>query len=257
MIIQGLAAALRRQDWATVLIELVLVIAGVLIALQVNNWNEARQDRERGLVYLSRIESDLAKDIGGLAARIDYWKQVGGHGERALASIDAERSSGFDPGAALVAFMHASQANSYTATDTTHAELKSAGELTLIRDAALRADLSDYYALSAARSEWLFGMNPEYRNLVRGVMPLSFQKHYWENCYDVARDLSSGMSSCDVALGEAAARDLVKKLAARTDLIEALRSWIINLRISTELAGIEKRDAEALLERVGAAREGG
>lgn len=257
MIVRRLAAALRRQDWATVLIELFLVIAGVLIALQVNNWNEARQDRERGSVYLSRIESDLAKDIRGLAARIEYWKQVGGQGERALAALEPERSSGFDPGSALVAFMHASQANSYTATNTTHEELKSAGELTLIRDASLRADLSDYYALSAARSEWLFGMNPEYRDLVRGIVPLSFQDHYWENCYDVARDLSSEMSSCDTALGEEAAQRLLDRLAARADLIESLRSWIINLRISTELAEIEKRDAEALLQRVVAAREAG
>ena len=41
MILRRVASALKRQDWVVVLIEFVLVIAGVLIALQINNWNEA------------------------------------------------------------------------------------------------------------------------------------------------------------------------------------------------------------------------
>jgi len=42
MILARLAKSLRRQDWTTFAIEFVLVIAGVLIALEVDNWNQER-----------------------------------------------------------------------------------------------------------------------------------------------------------------------------------------------------------------------
>ena len=45
MILQRLATAIRKQDWFTVIIETLIVVFGVFIGLQVNNWNEARKDR--------------------------------------------------------------------------------------------------------------------------------------------------------------------------------------------------------------------
>ena len=42
-----LAARIRRYDWFAAAIELMIVVAGILIALQVSNWNEARNDTKR------------------------------------------------------------------------------------------------------------------------------------------------------------------------------------------------------------------
>ncbi|GLR19579.1 DUF6090 family protein [Portibacter lacus] len=39
--------------------EIVLVVIGILIALQINNWNEARKTRNKELSYLTNIKSDL------------------------------------------------------------------------------------------------------------------------------------------------------------------------------------------------------
>ncbi|WP_394692115.1 hypothetical protein [Hyphobacterium sp.] len=62
MILRRIADALRRQDWVTVLIEFVLVIAGVLIALQVNNGNEARAAQARLDRYVDELRQDLAAE---------------------------------------------------------------------------------------------------------------------------------------------------------------------------------------------------
>lgn len=59
MILRRIATALRRQDWATVSIEFVLVIAGVLIALQANNWNETRKERALEQEYLVRLQNEI------------------------------------------------------------------------------------------------------------------------------------------------------------------------------------------------------
>ena len=39
--------------------EILLVVIGILIALQINNWNDARKTRTKELHYLQNIKSDL------------------------------------------------------------------------------------------------------------------------------------------------------------------------------------------------------
>lgn len=43
--------------------ELLLIVAGILIALQIGNWNSDRQDRARELAYLTNIRADLVANI--------------------------------------------------------------------------------------------------------------------------------------------------------------------------------------------------
>ena len=39
--------------------EIVLVVIGILIALQINNWNELRKDNVKEQVILKRLEKEL------------------------------------------------------------------------------------------------------------------------------------------------------------------------------------------------------
>ena len=59
MILRHLAEAIRRQDWFTVLIEIGIVVIGLLIGLQINNWNEARADRIKEAAFLERLAVDV------------------------------------------------------------------------------------------------------------------------------------------------------------------------------------------------------
>ncbi len=43
--------------------EIVLVVIGILIALSINNWNEARKDREKEQLFLHKLNSNLSNDI--------------------------------------------------------------------------------------------------------------------------------------------------------------------------------------------------
>ncbi len=43
--------------------EIVLVVIGILIALQINNWNEKNQQREKEKVILKNLKTSLEKDI--------------------------------------------------------------------------------------------------------------------------------------------------------------------------------------------------
>ena len=52
--------------------EIVLVVIGILIALQINNWNEDQKSRKKELTYLENIRADLMMNIDELNSFIDY-----------------------------------------------------------------------------------------------------------------------------------------------------------------------------------------
>lgn len=64
MILKRIANAIQRQDWFTVLIEIAIVVIGLLIGLQINNWNESRSDRANERAFLERmaLDVDIARD---------------------------------------------------------------------------------------------------------------------------------------------------------------------------------------------------
>lgn len=50
--------------------EIILVVIGILIALQINNWNENRKINRQEMVYLQDLKNDFTFDIETLKARV-------------------------------------------------------------------------------------------------------------------------------------------------------------------------------------------
>ena len=46
MILRRITDAFRKQDWFPVAVETLIVVFGVFIGLQVNNWNEERKNHK-------------------------------------------------------------------------------------------------------------------------------------------------------------------------------------------------------------------
>lgn len=43
--------------------EIILVVIGILIALQINNWSEISKNRDKEIIYLNRITTNLSYDV--------------------------------------------------------------------------------------------------------------------------------------------------------------------------------------------------
>ncbi|MGB8635784.1 MAG: hypothetical protein WCD66_04525 [Rhodanobacteraceae bacterium] len=80
-------AHFERQDWTAILIELGIVVVGVFIGLQVDNWNQARQERQRLTVLVQGMSADL-HDFDQVQER--FARQV----TRGLAAFKAARARG-------------------------------------------------------------------------------------------------------------------------------------------------------------------
>ena len=76
---------LRRHNWTASVVELVIVVAGILVALQVTNWNQDRLDRKRADRYYQRIQAELQTDRKSIDETVQLWNTVSAYGRAAIA----------------------------------------------------------------------------------------------------------------------------------------------------------------------------
>jgi len=154
MILGRLATGLKKRDWSTIVLEVLIVVVGIFIGLQVDDWNQARRDRSDIAVYMQRINQDLDRDarfftfLAGEARD----KQQALQALKRIISTDGRPSE--DPDA-IFGMLAASSTMGWEFPDVqtvTFFDLQSSGKLALINDAGLRAQLSFYYQESLHRS---------------------------------------------------------------------------------------------------------
>ena len=147
--IARLSGALKRQDWAAVAIELVVVVIGVLVALEVNQWAEYRQTRSLEHAYLVRLKDDLQLER-------DEADRFAGIANERLASVALLDQLANDPSMQLrdprtvvCALATVSWGSFPPVHNISYDELQNTGRTGLIRSVALRRALAEHYATIA------------------------------------------------------------------------------------------------------------
>ena len=138
-------ARLRRFfaiDWKHAIGELTLIVAGVLIALAVNDWNQARQDRRTEVEALGEIRAALAEDLQDIRGDLDRHRRAVAAGEELLAGLGQAGACGDRVGEDVAALLSAPLHVSNTAA---YESVKSRG-LGLIGDDSLRLAIIHLYA---------------------------------------------------------------------------------------------------------------
>jgi len=131
-------------NWRLLFGEFVVIVVGVLIALWVDELREARVNAELEVEYLKSLVVDLDADL----AQFDETEAWMRRSEAAAATVLAlyEGSRPTENVADLVAAVETAGWQSWPAiTRNTIDDLRSTGNLRLIRDPALRRAISSYY----------------------------------------------------------------------------------------------------------------
>ena len=80
MLLRRTIKHLRDQNWAAVVLEFMLIVLGIFVALQANNWNEARKSKHDERLFLSQLHGDimLAEELSGRVRdrRLDRLKSL-------------------------------------------------------------------------------------------------------------------------------------------------------------------------------------
>ena len=229
-----LVSRLREQDWLAVFIELVIVVAGILIALQVSNWNQERLDHARAQSYYRRIQADLATDRQNIGHALTYWKKVGVYGRQAMAYGETGKRPGDSDWQTILAYYQASQILPFELSSTTFDELRSDGDMSLITDENLRRHMSDYYRLSGNRiTSMILHHNPVYRKQIRGLTPWPVQMYIWDHCFNETRShMTQQLLACPSPISAQEAAAILAVYRQSPTLLDHLRTWMSTLRVS-------------------------
>jgi len=124
--------------------EIVLVVNGILIALQINNWNENRKNTQYEQNYLQRILKDLNKDQVELemhfntdTLKLDAFTEI--------MRIQRTNSITSNQQAYLTALSKVQGTNWFEGNDVVFNEMKFSGKLALIASEELRESIQNYY----------------------------------------------------------------------------------------------------------------
>ncbi len=145
MILARLAKALRRQDWQSVVVEILVVVVGILFALQLDTWNESRKDRNLEQIYLQRLSADLQGDIDGFKNLRRIFQEKFEFIEEIKSGFTPEHIE-HDARSWLERLRYSLYVSLPSVRSATFDELAGSGQLAIIQNLTLRAALAEYYA---------------------------------------------------------------------------------------------------------------
>ena len=93
MILNRFSDAVRRQNWFTVLVELLVVAVGIYAGLQVGAWQSERADRAEADYYLVRLVSEIDETIEFITQSLQTADSLI---ERSTRAIETLRSGSLD-----------------------------------------------------------------------------------------------------------------------------------------------------------------
>ncbi len=231
MILRRITQHVKEQNWTAVVLDLFIVILGVFIGIQVSNWNEGRALQSAERVYLDR----LAISIEGEARRITSIRKEWLNQIESLEYLEqfllAERTSSDSEWDVLKELNFRSGWTQFSPDRTTFDELVSSGQLTLIRDADLRAEIRNYYGELRGFAPFFKFENP-LRQLIREKFPISYQTYLWQRCFSAERLQSDldGKIECEPLSDPQVVSKTVDRLRQDEQIIEAMR-YSVSIRL--------------------------
>ncbi|MDT0558254.1 DUF6090 family protein [Ichthyenterobacterium sp. W332] len=213
--------------------EILLVVIGILIALQVNNWNNSRLDQKLESDYSDRIIEDLKEEEAILNAVLSYNKQVLFHAKNAVKVFENSPNQNNNPLEVLIDMYQASQLQDPNSAMSTYQELIASGQINLIQNETFKTAIIRYYEADWTETEVMKIPN-NYRTNLRGKMPDDVQSEIRANCDDIYIKIRESIEvalpeNCTISLETNYALQVVNQLKADSSLKKDLRFLIGNV----------------------------
>ena len=155
--------------------EIVLVVIGILIALQINNWSEDQKEIKKQIGYLKRMHTDIQEDTIYLRQKIRRAQSEQKSYYDFIHSMYDVQSTKED----FVNLISSAEwdADELILQDDTFTEITTSGKLDLIRNDQLKASIIEYYRNYAIADKHIAEMNATGIDLFEFFTPIVW-KYY-------------------------------------------------------------------------------
>ena len=145
MLLRRLMAHVRNENWFAVVLDLLVVVVGLFIGLQVDTWWEDRKEAQFEAVYLAELREDFEANRSSLLNQIQVAEQT----IRDMVTLHAQ-SLLAEPSLSVAElnqrFASIHHMPTFAVTSRVYDNLTGSGDLRLLRDRSLKNALADYYA---------------------------------------------------------------------------------------------------------------
>jgi hypothetical protein len=135
----------RRHDWFAVFVELFVVVVGLLLAFQIDRWWEQRGERIHEAEYVARLITDVESDIPVIQQAIELAKLRKGMVDVLMRVVETPTAANEHPIYFIAAVQQAAFTYSPNLTNHTFDDMRSTGNLRLLREAEIKKALFSYY----------------------------------------------------------------------------------------------------------------
>jgi hypothetical protein len=102
----------------------------------------------------------------------------------------------------------------------------------------------------------VLSVQPTYRTLVRGLLPIDAQDAYWGQCYSIEDAVEVYLYPCPSADDISIDPARIEEILANPDIARSLREWTSIARVVGEtLTGPQQALGDDILKRIGSKEE--
>ncbi|MBN4085538.1 hypothetical protein JYT89_04255, partial [Flavobacteriaceae bacterium AH-315-B10] len=124
--------------------EVLLVVIGILLALQINNWNNKVQDAKLSILYYQELLLDVENDLEQLNDRINYSERVTNSIYSLIEALQNKTYAIVTQDTLQYAMNHYYRVSGWQFNLNTYKELESSGNLRYIENSEIRSAITDY-----------------------------------------------------------------------------------------------------------------
>ena len=166
--------------------EIMLVVIGILVALQVDNWNEDRKKHEQADEFRTQLQEGILADMRNIRNRMEFFDMAISYGYRAEEEFSAGQAKDTESQwQFLVQAFHVSQIWNFNQVTATYNEVQNPEMMGYLGSPGLLNALQRYYNEWPLQLSVLTGGTQAYRDFVRSIIPMELQQHLWDHCYDI------------------------------------------------------------------------
>ena len=248
MLLRRVIEHVNAQNWTAIALDFVIVVVGVFIGIQVSNWNERLAFEKREQILLRELRSEIAQNMLDARSKGEAFLVGADSARRVLQAIDQGGEPCTDDCWPIVVdLMHASQWQQLMSSWSTYDELRREG---LPSDRRI-IELVEKYKTYTHQVALVLSVQPSYRPLVRGLIPINVQDAYWDRCYSLEDAIEVYFYPCPAPGDLTIEAAKIEEILASPDIARSLREWTSIARIVGEtLAGPQQALGNDILRHI-------
>lgn len=222
MLLRRYIEHVREQNWLAVAIDFLIVVLGVYIGLQTQEWSAQRDVDALEVQYMTELKEEMSRNTILTSGTVEAMRTVVASGKRAGEFMRSDGQCEQNCWRLLVDFFIASQVITPAYATTVYDETQRLG---FPRSANVSSAIDQYYTLLVTSA---LGMdnNPKYRVSLRELLTVEAHEQLWSNCHKLRGSVETVVVDCPPGLPTEAVKAILQRIHARREIVEQLNYWI-------------------------------